>query len=251
MARAFWWQGSDSLGHVVNLGDALNPLLLTHYGIDATWSPIADAIIVACGSVLDQLQRSGFTGTIAGAGQLQESTTTDLTDATVLGLRGFLTKERVRCNGFPIIGDPGLLAPQLAAASPGTINIGVIPHWTDTELWERGRCEGAVLIDVRDDPLDVIAQIGSCNRIVSSALHGIIIADAFGIPRRAEPFLSMRTNKWEGGGFKWADYGSSIGQPVEFSQWQQAPTRRITQMQSDLTAMFQQVKEIHVPAQSR
>lgn len=240
---AYWWRGSNALGHVQNVGDALNPLLLQHFGIDATWASAADADVVACGSIIDHLPRTGYTGIVAGAGQLQESTRTDLTDATVLGVRGFLTKERVQTTGYPVIGDPGLLAPQLASGNPGTINIGVIPHWTDTELWERERCEGAVLIDVTDDPLSVISQIGSCNRVVSSALHGIIIADAFAIPRRAEPFPAMLTNPWEGRTFKWADYFSSIGQSVGFGNWGTAPQRRVHQMQRDLSDMFMEIEE--------
>ena len=71
---------------------------------------------------------------------------------------------------------PGLLAPVLVPAVPKTIDVGVIPHWTDTELWQRER---GVLIDVCGDPLDVITQIASCHQVVSSALHGIIVADAF------------------------------------------------------------------------
>ena len=246
MTTAYWWQGSDTLGHITNLGDALNPLLLNHFGLDVTWAPVADADLICCGSVIDHLPRTGWTGTIAGAGQLQESTTTDLFDATVLGLRGHLTRHRTRFESDVVIGDPGLLAPVLVPAVPKTIDVGVIPHWTDTELWQRER--NGVLIDVRDDPLDVITQIASCQEVVSSALHGIIIADAFHIPRRAEPFPAMRTNKWEGGEFKWRDYASAICQPIEFGTVQQPQYDRIQIIQQDLTAMFQQVKEIHAPA---
>ena len=257
MATAFWWQGSDSLGHVANLGDQLNPLLLNHYGIDVTWAPVADADIIACGSVIDHLPRSGWTGIIAGAGQLQRSTTTDLSDATVLGVRGPLTRNRIRTSNVPIVGDPGLLAPMLVPTPHKTHEVGIIAHWSDKdlvnrELW-RARKVGypVTVINVADDPLDVIIAIGSCRKIVSSALHGIIIADAWGIPRRAEVFPAMRTNPHEGGFMKFDDYASSIGQPIHFGHLQQAPHGRIMQMQSDLTAMFQQVKEIHAPAQSR
>jgi hypothetical protein len=58
----------------------------------------------------------------------------------------------------------------------------------------------------------------------------------------------MRSNPNEGAFYKWDDYASSIGQPIRFGKLQQAPERRITQMQSDLTAMFQQVKEHHAAA---
>jgi len=258
MPTAYWWRGGGVLGYVPNLGDLLTPLLLQRFaGLDVTWSSAADADIVCCGSVLDALPRSGWTGIIAGSGQLQESTITDLTDATVLGVRGPLTLNRIKSTGTPVIGDPGLLAPMLHPSCNQKHEVGIVAHWSDFLLAPKELAKAekygyrATVIDIGGDPREVINAIGSCRKIVSSALHGIIVADAFGIPRRAEVFPAMRSNPNEGAFFKWDDWASSIGQPITFGKLQAAPTDRIKSMQHDLLAMFQQVKEHYAPAQSR
>lgn len=239
----------------MNLGDQLTPLLLQKFAdIDPTWSPAASANIICVGSVIDSLPRSGWTGSVIGAGQLHKSTTTDLSDATVFGVRGPLTRNRIRTQGDVTIGDPGLLASLLVSPCSQKYEVGIVAHWSDKDLAPR-ELERAVkwnypatVIDVGDDPLETIAAIGSCRKIVASALHGIIIADAFGIPRRAEVFPSMRTNRWEGSFYKVDDYASSIGQPIHFGRLQQAPTDRIQYMQHELIAMFQRVKEHYAAA---
>ena len=55
-------------------------------------------------------------------------------------------------------------------------------------------------------------QIGSCRRIVTSSLHGMIAADAFGIPRRVEICSKMER---DGGDFKFRDYSASIQTPFK------------------------------------
>ena len=91
----------------------------------------------------------------------------------------------------------------------------------------------------------MLQEIGSCHKIISSSLHGIIAADAFGIPRRAERFPAMIYDAvHEGGDFKWRDYASAIDQPIEFGTLQSAPRGRIDQIQSDLFEMFQNLKEL-------
>jgi hypothetical protein len=99
------------------------------------------------------------------------------------------------------------------------------------------------LIDISRDPLEVIADIGSCERIVASSLHGLIVADSFGIPRRAERFDKM-TSPHEGGEFKYQDYGSAISQPVEFAKFggQLAARERIEVKQAELYTMFERLE---------
>ena len=98
-----------------------------------------------------------------------------------------------------------------------------------------------MLIDPTGDPLNVLRLIGSCTKVISSSLHGLIVADAFGIPRRAERFAGMEANRHEGGDFKFRDYGASIGQPIEFGTLQEASRTKIEQMQYSLFDMFRRV----------
>ncbi len=247
MTTAYWWRKHP------NLGDAINPLLLERLsGLTVEWAEPAVADIICCGSLIDSLPRSGWTGTVVGSGQLQESTVTDLTAANVLGVRGPLTRQRIHASqAVTTLGDPGLLAPMLKPSRNQKHEVGIVAHWSDNELVPRELANAAkygysaTVIDIGGDVMEVINAIGSCQKIVASALHGVITADAFGIPRRAEPFPAMVTNPYEGGHFKWTDYSESIGQPIEFGTLQRAPQDRIKQMQHDLLGMFQTLKEIH------
>jgi pyruvyltransferase len=236
MARCYFWQENG------NFGDLLSPILLQHFcQASVTYSEPDDADLVVAGSVLDVVP-DGWSGIVAGAGQLLAETQRDLTNATVLGLRGHLT---ARAAGMHhdhgvVIGDPGLLAAELAPATAGKYDLGIVPHWSDDTLYARFRYLNPVLIEPWGDPIDIISMIGSCKKIVSSSLHGIIVADSFGIPRRAERFPAMATNPHEGGDFKWQDYGSAIGQPVEFGKQggQIAPLGKIEKIKWDLFEMF-------------
>jgi pyruvyltransferase len=247
-SRLYYWQ------EVPNFGDALAPLLLQHFaGIQTTWSEPDDCDIVTIGSPLDMLPQAGWRGTVVGSGKLMAETEIDLTAAVVLGLRGPLTLRDVKVSSTDaanvVIGDPGLLAKELVNAERNQHHLGCVPHCSDTELFDRevalarhGHYPEPILIDPAGNPLEVVQTIGSCRKIITSSLHGIIVADAFGIPRRAEMFAEMTTNKWQGGDFKFLDYGESIGQPIEWGTLQEAPQHQIERMQYAMFDMFTSLK---------
>ena len=54
---------------------------------------------------------------------------------------------------------------------------------------------------------DVIDQITACDYIASSSLHGIILADAYGIPN----VWIQLSNRIRGNGFKYRDYYEGCG----------------------------------------
>lgn len=134
-----------------------------------------------------------------------------------LCVRGALSKsfiEQYLGKQLPdcVLGDGGLLASGLIRTSRNKkYKIGIIPH--DNERQERKYrelCEnnsGYKIIDVRGNPLERIYEIAECECILSSALHGLIIADALHIPNRQ----AVLTNKLAGDGFKFRDYYSSFG----------------------------------------
>ncbi len=112
------------------------------------------------------------------------------------------------------LADGGLLAPMLIQDKK--INkcgkIGIIPHYREKEnqkVLELMKCVGeeAVLIDVQHDSIEVIEQIASCDYVISSSLHGLIVADAFNVPNTRIKI----TDNLLGTGFKFDDYYSSYG----------------------------------------
>lgn len=176
---------------------------------------------------------AGWSGTIAGAGKLRPGTRTDLTSARVVALRGRLTRKAVDLppGARPVLGDPGLLVSAFVRQGPAKYDLGVVPHWSDTLLARRfpyGR-----VIDVAKPPEQVIAEIASCKRVISSSLHGLIVADAYGIPRQAELFARAAN---EGGDFKFRDYASVFDGDPHFGEMWRAPHADVERIQKHLRA---------------
>jgi pyruvyltransferase len=211
--KAYWWR------EVPNFGDALAPLLLEHFaGIKVEWGTISHARIASIGSILEHIPPL-WHGYILGSGRLLEDSRLHLQQlksgvtARILALRGPLTARGI--PGNYALGDPGLLADELVGPQEKVWDLGIIPHFQDKQLGARftALCPApylAKVINPGDDPLEVLRQIGACRKIVTSSLHGMILADAFAIPRRVEICPAMAK---DGGDFKFRDYSASIRMP--------------------------------------
>ncbi|WP_417177426.1 polysaccharide pyruvyl transferase family protein [Bacteroides sp.] len=137
----------------------------------------------------------------------------------VRAVRGKLTRNYLLNNGVycpEIYGDPALLCP-LIYQSPveKKYKIGLIPHVDDFHnpivkvLEERG----VYIIKLADYKKwhDVIDEICQCEIIVSSSLHGLILADAYEIPN----VWATISGKLLGGTFKFQDYFSGVNRCVD------------------------------------
>lgn len=217
--KAYWWGPSDNIR---NFGDGITPLLLKKFsGIDAEWSPLATSEIVVSGSVLHHIP-PGWSGIIVGTGLIRaDLLPSDLSKASVLAVRGPLTAQAARL-GNVTLGDPGLLANELVPHVSKKYDLGIITHWSDNALAYDPRFTQyhPKIINPADPPIKVIREIGECRKIVTSSLHGMIVADAFGVPRRFEtvPLFDLDTL------FKFNDYSESIGLPLEIGKLQ-SPVR--------------------------
>lgn len=230
--RIFYWKGKP------NFGDLLAPVLLDHFAdVRGIWSPPATANVVVVGSILDQLP-PGWRGIVAGAGKLREYTELDLSQAKVLALRGPLSARGV--NGDPVLGDPALLANELVQVDK-EYNLGIVPHWSDTTLETRFKQWKPRIIRPDGDPLEVVAEIGRCKKVVASSLHGIVVADAFGIPRRIEMTPKFAT---EGGAFKFRDHCAAVRVPFEVGLTQEAPRHVVEPIQQELFDMFRSAGDL-------
>lgn len=131
--------------------------------------------------------------------------------ATYTAVRGPLTRSRVLDRGAAcprVYGDPALLTPFFY--TPPNVEkrheIGLVLRWSEGKWSNRKAPEGVKIIDLgTSDVESVLQQILSCKRIITSSLHGLIIADAYGIP---SAWLSSRSPK--GHEFKFYDYFLSV-----------------------------------------
>lgn len=214
--RTFWWN------EIPNWGDRLGPILLEYYaGIQSEWSPMESAEVVVTGSVLESIPPE-WPGHIVGAGMIGDGRPVDVSSATVHAVRGPLSARQV--PGDYALGDPGLLADEMVSVETRDIELGLVPHWSDTRLAHNYRFQpySPVVISAWNDPLDVIRMIGRCKKIVASSLHGIILADAFGIPRRTEIADRFLHDRHEGNLFKFQDHAAAVGLPFKIGETQTA-----------------------------
>jgi len=146
-------------------------------------SAVKDARLLSIGSVLhfardgDIVWGSGVNGKVSGDA-------ISASDLDVRAIRGPLTAGALRDRGIStpeVFGDPGLLAPSLFGVTRDalpTIEITSLPNLHDLRSW-RG---APGMLSPRNDYLAVMRTIASSRHLVTSSLHGIVIADALGVP---------------------------------------------------------------------
>lgn len=134
----------------------------------------------------------------------------------VCAVRGRLTQSYLLDQGIEcpdVFGDPALLLPHVyKPACKKKHKIGLIPHIDDLEhpyVQHLIQKNSVHLIDFSEygDWEEVIDEINECEYIVSSSLHGLIIADAYRIPNLWARF----SNTVLGGDYKYLDYFSGVG----------------------------------------
>ena len=124
-------------------------------------------------------------------------------------------------------------------------DVGVIPHMNelknDMDTIQRiaDSYTNSVIIKVTDDPLEVVRKIAQCCIIVSSSLHGLIVADGFGIPN----VHIVITDKLGGDGFKFDDYYSGYGLKHEYVDIRKENLPSIDRIMRDYKITKEVVKE--------
>ena len=236
--KSYWWT------EIPNFGDALSPLLAERFGeIKVKWDTISHAQLASIGSILEHIPPL-WDGIVLGSGKLFEFSRLHLytKTATILAIRGPLSARGIA--GSFAIGDPGILVNDLVGPQEKQWDLGIIPHWQDNELAGKfSRMVPApynyVVINPGDDPLVVLRQIAACRRVVTSSLHGMIAADAFGIPRRVEECAALAR---DGGLFKFRDYTASIQTPFETGKMTEPSRFRIEDVQFAIYDAYQALR---------
>jgi pyruvyltransferase len=208
LLRVFWYRRP----HPGNFGDILTPLILSHYGYDVHHTMAEDADYVMVGSIAKiVLPRH----TVLGSG-VMTSNPMLCAEARWRWVRGPLTRDVVMRNGGEcpeIYGDPAMLLPRIVPPAEKQYRMGIVPHYVDYQSVKEKYTEYPVINVLNADPIEVINQITACEQIISSSLHGIIVAHAYGIPAAWTKF----DGKLAGDDTKFYDHYESIGLKAQLS----------------------------------
>lgn len=210
-------------GNGLNFGDELAPYLLTTLSrrpvVYASARTPGTEVFLTVGSVLT---RAGRDTVVWGSGMLSQDHPPPARGSKILAVRGPLSFEAVTERvgheepNVPF-GDPALL---LGLLFPDKIRpkykLGVVAHYVDEKAVSRivsqKRPRGIRQISISTDDVDsFVAAIKSCGVILSSSLHGLIVANALGRPAIWAKF----SDRVLGDGFKFRDYGASVGLDLE------------------------------------
>lgn len=133
-----------------------------------------------------------------------------------MAVRGLKSKEYVervlKTQISPVLGDGGILSPMLLEKKPQKkYPLSVIPHFREKNCEKISyifdKYPNVHVIDMQNNVMEVITEIAQSELILSSSLHGLIIADAFRIPNKRIYFTKAPL----GSGIKFDDYYSAYG----------------------------------------
>lgn len=251
--KLYWW---NKLEHgKKNFGDWLSPVLVAAVaGKPVTYSALDKCDLVGIGSILHRLKNHFWTHRVHvwGSG-LIEQRPPFRSPHIFHAVRGKSTAAAIKNQNIKAMGDPGLLSDMLLPERrrDKRFRIGIVPHYVDQRnpaIVEFTKQAGVTFIDIFCETLDFIEQVDRCEFILSSSLHGLIIADALGIPNG---WIKLSDNV-RGNDFKFSDYYSVFGlekivplpftaksTPIEVEGWCSAYKRPgLEKIKTDLYACF-------------
>lgn len=219
-----WWWRPQSRANPYNIGDETTSFVLDRlFDVTAERVEVPESQLVGAGSILQNAwaQKSAKVCHIVGAGFIMPQPHRPVpAHLAIHSVRGYLSRESLDTASKSAIsvGDPGLLASEIATKKPRRpkFSYGVIPHISAlaTGEWKGANdlMPNSTTIDVRTTDIEAfLAAMQECEVIVSQSLHGLIFADALGIP-------NTWAGDWDsplpgGNNFKFFDYFSSVSRP--------------------------------------
>lgn len=204
-----WWS------HVQNYGDLLSPWLVGRMAErPVVYAPQGYPSVVAVGSIVNEARRDSI---VWGSGAFGSEGKWGIKEAArYAAVRGPLTRSRLRNIGLDVprvYGDPALLTPlYFYPRVEKDAEVGIVVRWSETAWRGVEPGPGVKLIDLSTkDVAGVTRQMMACKRIISSSLHGLVIADAYGIPNAwLESDSGAGGSRPAGGEFKFYDYMLSV-----------------------------------------
>ena len=197
-----YWVGNNNNG---NFGDVLTPHLLNYFGINFQFVKKPPSDIICIGSIARHAHNKTK---VLGSGFMAKKNPVNI-KANYKFVRGPITREMILSKGGrcpEIYGDPAMLLPIFCDESKKVHEVGIVPHvWHYKEIKEKYPTHNVINLNTKN-ALDVAKEISKCRYIISSSLHGIIAAHAYGIPAAWVNFGNLK-----GDGMKFYDHFLSCG----------------------------------------
>jgi hypothetical protein len=194
-----------------NFGDLITPYLLTKYCEKDTYKfdfSNKNPKIISCGSIMRLCDEKTI---VYGSGI--RDIDQDIKKGIIKSVRGPLTRKRlieIGCYCPPVYGDPGLLLPLYYNPTiTKKYKLGIIPHYIHYDKINKmyKDLEEIKVINLINTNIEsVINDILSCEKTISSSLHGLIVSDAYNIPNTWVKF----DNNIRGDDTKFHDYFKSV-----------------------------------------
>lgn len=132
----------------------------------------------------------------------------------IFAVRGQFTAQKLRDIGVNVpnvFGDPALILPLIIEKKYVTkYKLAIIPHWKETDFFIEKYSENYKIIDLRTKDIEsVVNEIQCCEYVLSTSLHGLIVAHSYNIPA-----LWIKKGYIDTDGFKFSDYFSSVDIPL-------------------------------------
>jgi pyruvyltransferase len=202
-----------------NFGDTLVPYMLGKLEIPFIFTHhTVEKKVLMIGSILGVGSRKDTI--VWGSGVIRENIK-PLTTCNYRAVRGPRTLEKVANVGVDtskiVLGDPAMLLPRVYQPSQEKIyKLGIIPHIVDYDhvrkyvLENPNKFPNTIVINANTNTRQIenfINTVNQCEKIVSTSLHGIICAHAYGIPAK---WMKV-SNKLAGDDIKFYDHFESVG----------------------------------------
>lgn len=126
--------------------------------------------------------------------------------ARLVSVRGQLSRAAFPQAAGVLVGDPLVLVSDVVSGRPPDCRFGFVPHVLSVARWRAWNQRRLRIIDPAASPWSVIEQIATCEIVLSQSLHGLIVADALGIPN----VWVAPSHDMAGGRFKFDDYFSTL-----------------------------------------
>ncbi|MCC5887105.1 MAG: polysaccharide pyruvyl transferase family protein [Gammaproteobacteria bacterium] len=222
--RIYTWQGLEG-----NVGDALNAWMWPKvFGCDH-FSASSINHFIGIGSILDGRHAGPGMKLVFGAGARGPDSLPDVSgdDWRIAFVRGPNTAAALGMHNASWISDPAIIVPLLdggyrefepsALPAGNRLRVGFVPYFATQRPFAEAMANAAGLIFIPPtlDPERFLSRLLACDVVIVEAMHGAILADAFGIPWLACRISSARR---EGAthDFKWTDWGQSLDLNIDF-----------------------------------